>query len=411
MPVQNLIDQFKNTRKCSEELCRPLEIEDYVAQPIEDVSPPKWHLGHTTWFFETFILARYKKGYKVFNDDFAFIFNSYYESVGKRILRASRGNLTRPTVNEVVRYRNHVDEELINYLETCNNLEVFTLLELGIHHEQQHQELFVTDIKYVFGTNPLFPVYKSNETIKSTSAPNLGFVKIKGGNLKIGYGGKDFCYDNETPQHKLYIDDFLIADRLVTNGEYLEFMVGGGYAQFDLWLSEGWQWVNNNKINAPLYWYFHENTWYYYTLSGLQVIDLDAPVTHISFFEADAFANWKGVRLPTEAEWEVASNFLVKKTDGYNFLDSSIFMPVSSNHSQILGDAWEWTNSAYLPYPGYKKPKGAIGEYNGKFMINQMVLRGGSCATPSNHIRNTYRNFFQTDKRWQFTGIRLAKNI
>ncbi|MGV3460840.1 MAG: ergothioneine biosynthesis protein EgtB [Flavobacterium sp.] len=380
-----LLQCFILTRNHTESICQPLHTEDYVPQPVGFVSPPKWHLAHTTWFFEEFVLKVHQPGYVVFNDDFSFLFNSYYNTVGKRVFRADRGNITRPGVTEVYEYRKYVDEHMQQLLESDTSETLASLVELGLNHEQQHQELLMTDIKYILGGNPLFPVYDAGNSWENAVNNKSGFIKISGGIYEAGFTGEGFSFDNEHGRHKTYLNDFEIANKLVTNAEYLEFIEAGGYNNFVYWLDEGWSWLNENKIYAPLYWYLIDGAWMYYTLSGLQPVNPDAMVTHISFYEAAAYAEWKKMRLPTEFEWEAASQQL------------------------NWGDRWEWTHSAYLPYPGFNRPEGAIGEYNGKFMINQMVLRGASCATPAGHSRPTYRNFFHAHERWQFTGIRLVK--
>jgi ergothioneine biosynthesis protein EgtB len=410
------LQEYNQIRDWTLQLCEPLQIEDYVVQPIIDVSPPKWHLGHTTWFFEQFILKKYMEGYREFHPDFNFVFNSYYESVGKRVLRADRGNLTRPSVEEVINYRKYVDEAMNLFLSEDNSTHdhIPELLKLGFNHEQQHQELLMTDLKYILGHNPLFPVYSERiERDGNNGSSKLNFLEIDEGIYHIGYEGEDFHFDNERGIHKVFTHRFQIADRLITNKEYLEFISSGGYKNFVYWLQEGFEFVKVNKIQAPLYWHMIEGEWYNFTLHGLKKPDPDEPVTHISFFEADAFAKWYGMRLPTEYEWEVAAGIYTPTIPpGANFDDKKIFTPRPiSNNYQFFGDTWEWTNSAYLAYPFYSKADGAVGEYNGKFMINQMVLRGGSCVTPANHIRHSYRNFFHPDKRWQFTGIRLAQHI
>jgi ergothioneine biosynthesis protein EgtB len=408
-----IISKYQSARKLSERICGPLFAEDYVVQPVEDVSPPKWHLGHTSWFFETFILKKYYKKYKPFDPAFDFIFNSYYESIGNRLLRTQRGNLTRPSIDRIYSYRNYIDMHMLELLDGKLNLELITLLELGMQHEQQHQELLLTDIKYIFGHNPLFPIYIERPDDKSIKVPrDIQFVEIPEGVYEVGYHGGGFCFDNEKPVHKKYIQKFRIMNRLITNGEYLQFMDDGGYRNFAFWLADGWSMVQNSGWNAPFYWMEKEGEWHEYTLNGLKKIDTDAPVTHISFYEAEAFANWAGKRLLTEFEWEVAAGVLKPELSKGNFLDSGKYHPAAAmnNNSQLFGDAWEWTYSAYHPYPGYKREEGPLGEYNGKFMIGQIILRGGSCATPRDHIRATYRNFFQPEKRWQFTGIRLGEN-
>ncbi|MBE9586472.1 ergothioneine biosynthesis protein EgtB [Mucilaginibacter sp. JRF] len=381
----NLAQRYQQIRQHTEHICSPLQTEDYVVQPIEDVSPPKWHLGHTTWFFETFILKPYVSAYKEYNSEYNYVFNSYYESVGNRVIRTDRGNLSRPTVIDVYSYRKYVDEAMYHFLCADISAEVQELVILGFNHEEQHQELLYTDIKYILGHNPLFPAYSHEYKVPhhETSADN-SLIQMPEGIYEIGFEGDGFCFDNELNRHKAYLNAYQISPNLVTNAEYLEFVNSGGYHDFRHWHSEGWGWVNNNKIEAPLYWYLIDGQWHHYTYHGLEPLDMHGPVTHISYYEAYAYASWKGMRLPTEFEWEAASI-------RFNW-----------------GQRWEWTESSYLPYPGFAKAPGAIGEYNGKFMVNQKVLRGASEVTPPGHSRATYRNFFQTNLRWQFTGIRLA---
>ncbi|MBA3901085.1 MAG: ergothioneine biosynthesis protein EgtB [Bacteroidetes bacterium] len=417
--IEKIKSLFITVRQKTNDICHSLLIEDYNVQPIPDVSPPKWHLAHTTWFFENFVLVPNKKNYTVFNDEYNFLFNSYYESVGERLLRTNRGNLTRPTIEEIYKYRAHVNENLLDFLEKEDNISVKTLniIDLGINHEQQHQELLITDIKYILGTNPLFPALINDHkttTDHLSEKPIENYLDIPEGIYEIGFSGKGFAYDNEREKHKVYLNSFKFLDRLITNQEYLEFIEDKGYENFNYWLQEGWEWIKLNNIKSPLYWHLLENQWHYYTLRGLKTLAPHEPVTHISYYEADAFAKWTNKRLLTEFEWETATRTLYKKIpDSANFLEDGHYGPVPRKNfsSQLFGDVWEWTGSAYLPYPGFKIAEGAIGEYNGKFMINQMILKGGSCATPRNHIRHTYRNFFQPDKRWQFTGIRLAETI
>jgi len=403
-----LIDQFKQARNFSIELCKTLELEDYVVQPVVDVSPPKWHLAHTTWFFEELVLKGLSN-YKEFHPDYSYLFNSYYENVGKRVLRPDRGSLTRPSVNEIYKYREYVDNQMIEFLEGDRDAGLCSIVELGIQHEQQHQELLVTDIKYILGHNPLFPVYKEKVHGKKGKLSHRSLF-IEGGIYEMGYNGNGFSYDNEHSTHKVHLEPFNAMDRLVTAGEYMEFIEDGGYADFRWWLSEGWDWVNNLEEKAPMYWHKVDGKWHHYTLHGFEPVHADEPVTHISYFEAEAYSHWKGQRLLTEFEWEILAN-TYGNISPHGFVDQESFHPEvqHTGDNQILGYGWEWTRSAYLPYPGFKIAKGALGEYNGKFMINQMVLRGGSCATSMNHIRTTYRNFFHPHLRWQFTGLRLAE--
>ncbi len=414
----SLRTRYTQIRQQSEQLCAPLATEDYVVQPSPDVSPPKWHLGHTTWFFENFLLVPYLKDYTVFNPKYPFFFNSYYESQGPRVHRSHRGNMTRPSVEDIYKFRKYVDQhllELIEQIETSDEswaTEARFTLEVGLQHEQQHQELLVTDIKYILGNNPLFPVYDPREPSRAELIRLAKWIEMDAGLYTIGHLGDDFCWDNELNAHQVYLQEYAIQDRLVTNGEYLEFMLAGGYDNHEHWLAEGWDWVKGLESKSPLYWYAVEGkAWHHYTLQGFRPVDLNLPVTHVSYFEADAFARWKGLRLPTEQEWEAACRVAEPQISG-NFLEQNHWHPHGVGQrvaTQFLGDVWEWTASAYLPYPNYPRFKGALGEYNGKFMINQMVLRGGSVATPQSHMRVSYRNFFQTDKRWQFTGIRLAR--
>lgn len=376
---------YTSVRAYTEKLCEPLETEDYIPQPVIDASPPKWNIAHTTWFFEEMVLKKFVPDYQVFDENFSFLFNSYYNSVGDRTKRDHRGAISRPTVKEVFEYRKYVDEKMADLLGGDLSTDVRDLVVLGLNHEQQHQELFLTDLKYTFSLNPLFPVYHADFAFEKAASGTDSFVEIKGGIHEIGHEGEGFCFDNELSRHKVYLDDFAISDRLVTNGEFLEFIDAGGYDDPLLWHSDGWDWVRQNNVDSPEYWHRNKSGWQHYSLAGLRDLPMDAPVTHVSYYEAAAYAEWKGCRLPTEFEWEIAS-------------------------SQFdWGKRWEWTNSAYLPYPGFKKAAGAVGEYNGKFMINQMVLRGASVVTPAGHSRPTYRNFFNPHLRWQFTGIRLAE--
>lgn len=384
--IVDLVAEYKKVRAYTEELCAPLEIEDYIPQPSVDVSPPKWNISHTTWFFEEMILKKFSPDYRIFNENFGFLFNSYYNSIGNRTLRHNRGDLSRPTVKEVFAYRRYVDEKMRDFLARDLPKNVRELVILGLNHEQQHQELFLTDLKYMFSVNPLYPVYKEDfALVEIAETVSEGFAEIEAGTYEIGFTGEGFHFDNELGRHKVYLDDFSISEKLVTNAEFLEFIEDKAYEDFRLWHAEGWDWVNENRINSPLYWEKLDGEWFNFTLGGLRKVKPDAPLAHVSFYEASAYAEWKKMRLPTEFEWETASG----KFD--------------------WGLRWEWTNSAYLPYPNFSKAPGAVGEYNGKFMINQMVLRGASVATPENHSRRSYRNFFQPPLRWQFTGIRLVK--
>ena len=445
---EDLASFYTRVRAHTEMLCEPLEIEDYIPQPAVDVSPAKWNIAHTTWFFEEMVLKQFVPGYAAFDPDFSFLFNSYYNTVGTRTARDHRGALSRPTVKRVFEYRKYVDDKMAELLSESTALaggaapdsfeiripssesgeehtwnseprtsnsaafrpsvnaggsDLFDLVVLGLNHEQQHQELLLTDLKYTFGLNPLFPVYRDGLTPELTVEPlTATFIKIPGGNYEIGHSGSGFCFDNEQSRHTILLDDFEIASKLVTNLEFLKFVNDGGYRDHQLWHSEGWDWINENGIDSPLHWHkLHGNAavseranrsqtdehsrWHQFTLGGLQKLDLNAPVCHVSYYEASAFAEWKGMRLPTEFEWEAACGKF-----GW-------------------GLRWEWTNSAYLPYPGFKKAAGAVGEYNGKFMINQMVLRGASVVTPEGHSRPTYRNFFHPHLRGQYTGVRLAR--
>jgi ergothioneine biosynthesis protein EgtB len=413
------LERFKKIRKQSIDLCKPLAVEDFVAQPVVDVSPPKWHLGHTSWFFEALILENHVNDYKQFDQCYGYLFNSYYNTVGDRVERPNRGHMTRPTVEEIIKFREYVDKMMIRFVDKKGDSideNLAYVLELGLQHEQQHQELLITDLKYILGLNPLFPMYR--EFIEEKENPgesiNESYIQMEEGIYEIGYTGNDFCFDNELSRHKVYLHPFQFMDRLVTNEEYLEFIEDGGYSRFNFWLSEGWDWVKKHDIHMPLYWHKIDHKWYQYTLSGLEEIKPNDPVTHVSYFEADAFASWRGKRLLTEAEWEVASqNYEPAPHAESNFVENENFRPLPAEISklQLMGDVWEWTGSAYLPYPGFKTSDGAIGEYNGKFMVNQMVLKGGSCATSRDHVRNTYRNFFHPHLRWQYTGIRLAESL
>jgi ergothioneine biosynthesis protein EgtB len=386
---ENLEFFYFSVREYTEEICAPLEIEDYIPQPVVDVSPPKWNIAHTTWFFEEMILKQFGADYKEFNPEFGFLFNSYYNSLGNRTVRDNRGDLSRPTVKEVYQYRKYVDEKMCEFLRQDLSPGVRELVVLGLHHEQQHQELLISDLKFTFSCNPLFPVYNAKNIIceKGEIKSDLKdkYVSVEAGIYEIGFQGEGFHFDNELGRHKVYLHDFEISSELITNTEFSEFIEDGGYDNFRFWHAEGWDWVNQNQVKSPLYWHKKDGDQFHFTLGGLRKSNPKAPVCHVSFYEAAAFAEWKGARLPTEFEWETAS-------DKFGW-----------------GSRWEWTASAYLPYPNFTKPDGAVGEYNGKFMVNQMVLRGASVATSPGHSRKSYRNFFHPPLRWQFTGIRLAK--
>ncbi|MCG8374032.1 MAG: ergothioneine biosynthesis protein EgtB [Balneolales bacterium] len=409
-----VLEQFKKIRSFTHYLVEPLEIEDFVIQSMENASPAKWHLAHTSWFFETFVLGKYQPGFETLHPQYAYFFNSYYLQTGVPFTRADRGLLSRPTVKDVFQYREYVNEQMIAFIENTDEAtwcEASVVVEIGNHHEQQHQELILTDLKYLFAQNPLLPVYRETEITGSDNFDAFNWIPFEESIVEIGSKGDEFTYDNEHPHHRTFVQNYELADRLVTNSEYLEFMNDGGYERSEFWLDEGWSTVQKEKWHAPLYWFKRDGEWYNFTLSGARRVHPNEPVTHISYFEADAFARWKGVRLPTEQEWEHASNQVQIKG---NFVDEDHFHPVvlathTKGLKQMFGDVWEWTMSSYSPYPNYKPLPGALGEYNGKFMANQYVLRGGSCATSLSHIRSTYRNFFHANARWQFSGIRLAR--
>jgi ergothioneine biosynthesis protein EgtB len=399
------------TRRLSLDIAEPLSAEDQVVQANEDASPTKWHLAHTTWFFEEMVLKRFLNGYSIFNERFSYCFNSYYESLGPRHPRPKRGLLTRPSVEEVRAYRAYVDENLRRLMAQPVPEEALSLIETGINHEQQHQELMLTDILALFAENPLRPAYRGAQPeIKGGTAPPGYWRSILGGIYDIGHRGGGFAYDNEVPPHQVLLRDFRIYSREVTNGEWIAFMEADGYRTPSLWLSDGWAFAQREGWEAPGYWELGDGAWHQMTPHGLRKIEESRPVTHVSYYEADAFARWAGHRLPTEFEWEVAS----RGQPGSRPLDLSNLLPTpasSEGVSSLFGSVWEWTQSAYLPYPGYMPATGALGEYNGKFMCNQMVLRGGSLATPGHHIRPTYRNFFYPHQRWQFMGLRLAGDV
>jgi ergothioneine biosynthesis protein EgtB len=409
-----LLRDYDEVRAFTESLCEGLAAEDQVVQSMPDVSPTKWHLAHTSWFFETFVVTPRLREYQPIDPQYAFLFNSYYVHAGERHCRAQRGYISRPTVAEVRQYREHVDHAVRQLVGAATEAELSGLqqvLELGLHHERQHQELMATDIKHVFGVNPLRPPYREGAPLRSSDPGPAQWVERPGGLVEIGHSGSGFAYDNEGPRHRVWLEPFLLADRLVTNGDYLEFMGDGGYRRPELWLSMGWAHATEHEWTEPFYWERRDGHWWSYTLAGMREIDLHEPVVHLSYFEADAFARWAGARLPTEAEWEAAAAGL--PVEG-NLVETGRFhpapAPAGGGVRQMYGDVWEWTRSQYSPYPGYTPPPGALGEYNGKFMCNQFVLRGGSCATSATHIRSTYRNFFPPDATWQFTGLRLARD-
>ncbi|MBP1839248.1 ergothioneine biosynthesis protein EgtB [Formosa algae] len=379
-----LKDQFAHTRERFKTICEPLLTEDYSVQPAIFVSPPKWHLAHSTWFFEQFVLQKFVADYTVFSEDFAYLFNSYYNNAGERVLRPNRGLMTRPSVASVYAYRDYVTKQLLTFLDTAVSEEAKSIIALGINHEQQHQELFYYDIKYILGNQPTFPSIQNNLKLEPVISPSE-FINISEGLYTIGHQSDSFCYDNEQGVHQVYLQDFQISKNLVSNSEYIAFIEAGGYQDFNLWHAEGWDFIQQEDIKAPLYWHKVNGVWHQYTLNGFQEVPKNEPVMHLSFYEAFAFAEWKGMRLPTEFEWEAASSKFK------------------------WGQLWEWTYSAYMPYPNFTKAEGALGEYNGKFMVNQMVLRGASIATVANHSRATYRNFFHASMRWQFSGLRLVK--
>ncbi|WP_265587317.1 ergothioneine biosynthesis protein EgtB [Sphingomicrobium arenosum] len=405
-PRPDLGKSYTATRSLTLDLAAPLSDADATLQPHPDASPAKWHLAHTTWFFETFILRDHVPGYALFDEAWPFLFNSYYEGEGERHARACRGMISRPSLDEIRAYRAHVDAALLAALPGFAP-EVRSLVELGIHHEQQHQELFLTDILATLHENPLDPVYMDGPAVAEGSAPPLGWTRHDGGEVEIGDDGTGFSFDCERPRHPTLLQPFEIADRLVTQGEWAAFMQDGGYSTPGLWLSDGWAWVCDNKVESPLYWACEDGHWTRFTLSGRRAIEPALPVTHISYYEAEAYARWAGARLPTEAEWEAV--FGNADAHAGNQLDAAA--PVMPDGTPgPFGDAWEWTGSAYLPYPGFAPEEGTVGEYNGKFMCGQFVLKGASCATPRGHARASYRNFFYPQQRWQFTGVRLARN-
>ena len=413
-----LEQRYHRVRRFSGKLCETLEPEDYVIQSMPEASPTKWHLAHTSWFFEAFVLKQFFPGYHSQHPQFGFLFNSYYNAVGPFYSRPHRGLLSRPTVKEVFRYRADIDLLVSDLIESADErllAKLAAILILGLHHEQQHQELMLTDIKHAFWQNPLRPSFRERDEVEASPVPATEWFKFEEGLYWVGHGSPEFSYDNEGPRHRAFVPAFRLASRLVTNAGFLAFMEDGGYKRPELWLSLGWNAVRERGWDSPLYWEKRDGKWFAMTLAGMTELGPEEPVCHVSLFEADAYARWCGARLPTEEEWEKASSGL--PLEG-NFVERELFhvAPLASPASagkpaQMFGDVWEWTRSSYSPYPGYSAAAGALGEYNGKFMCNQYVLRGGSCATSQSHIRRTYRNFFPPDARWQFTGIRLAKDL
>ena len=421
-----LAHRYAQVRAQSLALAEPLSEADAQVQSMPDASPTKWHLAHVTWFFETFVLERHERDFKPFHPRFRVLFNSYYQQVGEQHPRPQRGLLSRPSLAEVKAYRAQVDQRMVSLLGRAHDPAIDALVELGLQHEQQHQELILTDIKHVLSCNPLAPVYRGSWPLATVAPLAMDWVAFDGGRVEIGHGGDGFAFDNECPRHIQHLQPYALGNRPVTHGEWADFMADGGYAEPRWWLSAGWDWVRQHKIDAPLYWQPDgERGWLSFTLHGLVPIDPHTPITHISYFEADAFARWaaanravwRGARLPTEVEWEHAASVQGDAAIAVgNFVESQALhpMPVAragAGVRQLFGDVWEWTSSSYQPYPGFRAWDGAVGEYNGKFMVNQYVLRGGSCATPRSHIRASYRNFFPTDARWQFSGVRLARDV
>ena len=411
----DLASRYRTVRAATERLRAPLSAEDCQAQSMPDASPAKWHLAHTTWFFETFVLEPGRAGYRPFHPTFRVLFNSYYQGVGEQHPRAQRGLLTRPSLDEVHAYRAHVDRLLLDWLSSDDAAvaALAPVVEIGLHHEQQHQELLLTDVKHLLGGNPLAPAYAELPAAATAADRPFGWRMVDGGVREIGAGPEGFAFDNERPRHAVLLEPFALASRLTTNGEYADFIADGGYRRPELWLSDGWSTLLARGWTAPLYWEQRDGEWYEFTLGGLRALDRRAPVCHVSLYEADAFATWAGARLPTEVEWETAASG--RPVRG-NLLDSGRLHPVAASANgtdvaQLYGDVWEWTRSAYAPYPGYRPLAGVLGEYNGKFMCNQLVLRGGSCLTSRSHVRATYRNFFPPGARWQMSGVRLARWI
>lgn len=415
----SIAQRYRSVRKMTDKLCEPLSPEDCVVQSMPDASPAKWHLAHTSWFFETFVLVPHAPDYRVFHPQFNYLFNSYYNAVGKRHPRPQRGLLTRPSQTDVIRYRAHIDDAMSGLLESSSGelpTRLANIIEIGLNHEQQHQELMLTDLKHLFSLNPIFPAYHTDESGSTAETTPMEWIEFPGGISQIGHQESTFCFDNELPVHEQLLQPFRLGSRLVTNGEFRQFIADDGYQRPELWLSDGWDTVCKHEWRAPLYWQTqdHDRSAALFTLSGLRTLADAEPVCHVSFYEADAYARWAKARLPTEAEWETAAQ--QQQSHAGNFLEDEHLHPIASSArpeslSQMFGDVWEWTASAYLAYPGYRPFPDGLGEYNGKFMCNQFVLRGGSCATPQSHIRATYRNFFPPTARWQFMGFRIANDV
>ncbi len=404
-----LLDHYRAVRQATERISAPLSPEDQMVQSMADASPTKWHLAHTTWFFETFILCEQMPGYRPFDEDFRSLYNSYYKQLGSHPNRATRGTFSRPSHERVMQYRRHVDEYMAKLLATDSAAKVAELVTLGLNHEQQHQELIVTDIKHAFYTNPLRPTYAQQIASLGADIAPMNWRSYEGGIVDVGHSGESFAFDNELPRHDVLLRPFGLSSRLVTNAEYLEFMEDGAYRRPELWLSDGWDTILAQQWEAPMYWERANEAEQSrtFTIAGMRAVEATEPVCHVSYYEADAYARWRGARLPLEHEWEIAAR---AEAIAGNFVDSGRLHPAPArkNETQLFGDVWEWTASPYTAYPGFKPGAGAIGEYNGKFMCNQFVLRGGSCATPQSHLRASYRNFFPPSARWQFMGIRLA---
>jgi ergothioneine biosynthesis protein EgtB len=403
---QRLLQQYQVIRSQSLEICQPIEIEDYVVQPIADVSPPKWHIGHTTWFFEELILVKFYSGYRRFHDQYRGLFNSYYKALGTHTIQANRGNLSRPTVAQIIEYRQYVDTHFAAFIKAfALTDEIKFLIETGLHHEQQHQELLLMDIKFILARNVIETQYIV-QTLPPAAKTSESWLSFTEGLYEIGHSKNDFAYDNEKPAHKFYLYPFSVSQTLVTNSEFLAFIEDQGYSKPEYWLSQGWDWVNSEQIQHPLYWTLIEGIWYEYTLYGLIPLDLNRPLVHVSYYEADAYAHWKKLRLPTEQELEVFLNHATLIT---NRAKKLLLHP--NNAESLWGEVWCWSSSQYTPYPRFKAFDGVLNEYNGKFMCNQFVLKGGCIATPNQHYRHSYRNFYQPHQRWMFSGIRLAKDV